>query len=753
MQQSTGRRAAGVTRRTRVARVSHFIPTHALSPLSYHIPPHLDSKVRVGTAVVAPLSGHLRLGIVVATEEGSDRAREDLRSVAENLSLAPDLVELCGWVSDASAVPLPLVLRAALPPGLDTGRYRVLEPAPDWPWKKGDVVGRATLKRALGSDGLRAAGSEGRILLDPAPPERATVEWAVVVEGAAPELSRAPRQREIFEFLMAREGRSRTSTLLSETGASRSALRELANKGAVRLLRRPQPAPLFSTRGDGTVSDLAPFLRGAEPVVGRGGAWLWRMPTHDQAHAVAAVARVAVEGGERVLVLAPEIESVELLVRHLRRVLPAGHAVAPFHSGLGRARTAVYESARAGKVDVLVGTRTAALLPLARLGAICVVDEPNEAHRAEPGYEGLPLHIRDVALERGRIEGAGVLCLSPFPSLRLFAPETRRRARIRELPAREAARWPAVRIVDVRRSGTKLSATLLESCRRSVEEGGRVGIVANRLGYATAVTCNRCGAVRSCPDCGLPLTFHEKAGLLVCNRCGLREAAKDGCSVCGSNRVSPTGLGVERVRKELARSLHQPVGMITAGERELEDAPVVVGTARYVLDREWDAVIMPDPDAILLGSGIGAVERAFRLVYGAAESARELLLVQTRLPQHYALRAAVRGDYPAFAAAELPRLRSLGYPPFAHLASVVLEGTEDAVWRAVELRLRPALEPEVEMSAPVLLAGTGGPSSWRVLLRSGELQAVARAATLAARLAAQTRDGLRVRVDVDPEEA
>lgn len=706
----------------------------------------------VGTAVVAPLSGHLRLGIVVATEEGGDLAREDLRSVAEQLSLAPELVELCGWVSETSAAPLSLVLRAALPPGLDAGRYRVLEPATGWPWKRGDVVGRATLKRTLGSEGLRTAGLEGRIVLDPALAERATVEWAVVVDGATPDLSRAPRQRELFEFLQELQGRCPTSILLSETGASRGALRELANRGAVRLLRRPQPAPLFSTRGDAAIAGLGRFLRGAEPVVGRGGAWLWRIPTCDQPDAVAALARVAVEGGERVLVLVPEIEAVERLVRRLRRVLPAGYTVAPYHSGLGRGRTAVYTAARAGKVDVVVGTRTAALLPLARLGAICVVDEPNEAHRAEPGYEGLPLHIRDVALERSRVEGAGVVYLSPFPSLRLYAPETRRRARIRELPARQAGRWPAVRIVDVRGSGTSLSATLLETCRRTADEGGRVGVVVHRLGYATAVTCNRCGAVRSCPDCGLPLTFHERAGVLVCGRCGFREAAKDACSVCGSDRVSPTGLAVERVRKELWASLDRAVGLITAGERELEDAAVAVGTARYILDREWDALILPDPDALLLGSGIGAVERAFRLIYRAAECARELLLVQTHLPHHYALRAAVRGDYPAFAAAELPRLRALGYPPFTHLASVALEGSEDDVRRAVESRLRPTLEPQVEMSAPVLLSGTGGSTTWRVLLRAGERPAVARAATLAARLAAQTRDGLKVRVDVDPEE-
>jgi primosomal protein N' (replication factor Y) len=303
----------------------------------------------------------------------------------------------------------------------------------------------------------------------------------------------------------------------------------------------------------------------------------------------------------------------------------------------------------------------------------------------------------------------------------------------------------------MRVSGAALSSTVLDACRRVVEEGGRVGVVANRLGYAAAVTCNGCGTVRSCPDCDLPLVLHERAGLLVCDRCGHRGRLTDACGACGSDRASAVGLAVERVRKELSRRLDMSVGLITAGERELEGAPIVVGTARLVFDEEWDAVILPDVDSALLGTGIGAVERAFRLVYRSAETALRVLLIQTRHPEHYALRAAVRGDYPAFAAAELPRLRSLGYPPFAHLASVTLEGPGPALRRAVELRLRPAVESAVEMSGPVPLAHTGGLPRWRVLLRSGERPVVARAATLAARLSAQIR-GLKVRVDVDPEE-
>jgi primosomal protein N' len=82
---------------------------------------------------------------------------------------------------------------------------------------------------------------------------------------------------------------------------------------------------------------------------------------------------------------------------------------------------------------------------------------------------------------------------------------------------------------------------------------------------------------------------------------------------------------------------------------------------------------------------------------------------------------------------------------------VTLEGPRETIRRAVESRLRPALEPAVEISGPVPLTHTGEPPRWRVLLRSGDRPVVARAATLAARLSTETR-GLRVRVDVDPEE-
>ena len=119
------------------------------------------------------------------------------------------------------------------------------------------------------------------------------------------------------------------------------------------------------------------------------------------------------------------------------------------------------------------------------------------------------------------------------------------------------------------------------------------------------------------------------------------------------------------------------------------------------------------------------------------------------------MRAALRGDYETFASGELPKRRRLRYPPHAYLAEIVFEGPEETVRRAIESRLRPALADGIEMLGPVPCSRDGERSIWRVLLRSRKRSALAKAAALVARLAAENRDrgGLEARINMDPEEA
>lgn len=724
--------------------------------MSYRVPEDLSDHLRVGSAVVVPLSGYSRLGIVVEVENAEPgRPLEEVYRVAGGLSLGPELVELCRWISENAAMPLPVVLRRALPPGLRIDLYRVTSPGPGWSWRRGTLVERGSLRRALGKDGLKEAESRACVELSPAPARRESAEW-VVPDEPEPDLARAPRQRELFEEIRAR-GTCRLRPLLEETGIRRETLNALVDRGAVRLTRRAGASPVLAARG----AREQPLPNLVEEALERRCGHLWRVPGDEQVETAAGFCRAATERWEQTLILVPEIRDVERTVSSLAELLPPGVTVAPYHSGLGRDRVAVYEAARQGAADVLVGTRTAALVPLSRPGAICVLDEPNPAHRAEPGFEGVPLHARELALERARIEGTAALITSSTPSLNLYLNVME--GGVRELPARGPRRWPEARVVDMRGSGAVLGRDLVEACRAGMSREGGVGVLVDRLGYSTAVSCASCGVPVSCGSCGSPLAYHGGSsggslrGELVCHRCAARQPLPESCAGCGSGRLTPTGLAVEKARDLLSESLGERVGLVTAGSRSRPDARVVVGTGHEILSRSWDSVLVPDADSLLLGGGVFAAERGFRALYSAAESARERVVVQTRDPENAVLGHALRGDYPTFAAHELPRRKESGYPPYRRLAALTLQGAESAVRRAVESIVEP-LRPRVEAFEPVPRDGSRT-DTWRAALVAGHRADLAEALSAAAGIppASGKRppapgEARRIEIELDPEE-
>ncbi len=733
-----------------VARVALLIPTHALPPLSYSVPDFLRDGIRPGSVVSAPLSSYSRLGVVLDVDDVSEeRSLEELRGVFDWLSLDEQIVAVCRQVSSISAIPVSKALRSALPPGLDLGSYRIVHPGPNWPWRRGAVATRGALRRFLGPEGFKSAEELGRVKLYPHSPEPSMEEWVSVNTDSKPDFGRAHAQQRLFEALSsADEGGVRSADVLEAAGVTRATLLRLEERGLTRREHRPKVTALETAFGQTSQDAEDTFRSLVDGSMDADGVLLWRVPTAEQDEVAVAVARRAVDRGEQALILAPEVEAVERIKQMLLERLPVDSVVAAYHSGMGKSRASIHRAARSGDVDVVVGARAAVLLPMSRLGWICVTEEPDESYRADPGYEGLPLHAREVALERGATSGVSVLLISPTPSLRLYG------GGVGEIPARPAASWPAVRLVDMRGTGAILSDALIKACQDCIDSGGRVGVLVNRLGQAVSVSCNQCGAVRYCPDCGLPLALHgvgQSAGM-ICASCGHRERAEPNCPSCDSNRLSPLGISTERVRLDLRKKLGVEVGLLTAGERVNEEASVVVGTAHGIQEGDWDIICVPDADALFVSASMGAVERGFRILYRAAEAAKTRFVVQTRLPEHYALQAALRGDYPTFAVAELPRLRAAGYPPYAHLAQVVIEGPESVARDAVESRLRERISPAVGMSAVVPVQGPGNRKAWRVLLRASERREAAEAATLAARLGGQGARGLKVLVDVDPEE-
>jgi primosomal protein N' (replication factor Y) (superfamily II helicase) len=397
-------------------------------------------------------------------------------------------------------------------------------------------------------------------------------------------------------------------------------------------------------------------------------------------------------------------------------------------AGLARAGVPVARHPRdwaAGAAGAtVVGTRAAAWAPVGGLAAVVVLDEHDEAHQQT---QAPTWHARDVAAERARRAGVPCVLTSPTPSLealgwgRLLTP-----ARTDERDG-----WPIVDIVDMRRQDPR--AGLLPSpLVRLLRGDRRVLCLLNRTGRARLLACAACGELARCERCGANVTQPDDREL-ACVRCGARRPVV--CAACGATRLKALRQGVARVRDEIEALVGEPVAELSATAEATATTRVVVGTEAALHQVEAaDVVVFLDLDQELLAPRYRAAEqalaliaRAARLVGGKAGGGRVVL--QTHLPRHEVVQAALNADPARAAAAEQERRELLRFPPVTALAEV----SGPAAGAFVAALTPPPLGVEVL-----------GPSGGRWLVRAPDH------GTLADALAAVDRPSGRLRVAVDP---
>jgi primosomal protein N' (replication factor Y) len=380
---------------------------------------------------------------------------------------------------------------------------------------------------------------------------------------------------------------------------------------------------------------------------------------------------------------------------------------------------------------VVIGSRAAAWAPMPDLAAVVVLDEHDERLQEE---RAPTWHARDVAVERAARAGAPCVLASPVPSLEALAWGHL----LTVSRAEERAGWPIVEIVDRSREEPWKTSLLSSALLRHIREGRHVVCVLNTTGRARLLACAACTTLARCEVCEAAVTQPDDH-VLRCPRCGAERPVV--CGHCGGTRFRALRPGVARLRDELAASTGVDVVEVTASSpAPPPDAPVHVGT-EAVLHQvvSADVVAYLDIDGELLPPRYRAAEEAAallvlgaRLVGGRSGGGR--LLVQTRLPHHEVLQAALLADPGRLVDAERARREALGFPPARALAAVSGPAAGELIdgLRAV---LDEARGAEVEVLGPA--AGV-----W--LVRAPDH------ATLADVLAATPRPSGRVRVAVDP---
>ncbi|MEO5590622.1 MAG: primosomal protein N', partial [Gemmatimonadaceae bacterium] len=407
------------------------------------------------------------------------------------------------------------------------------------------------------------------------------------------------------------------------------------------------------------------------------------------------------------------------------------------------------------------------------LGAI-VVDEEHEASYKQG--ENPRYHAREVAIVRARMEGAIVVLGSATPSLETWVNALSDKYTLLSLPERVGGgNLPRVDVVDLRhrplpsatanRGGLEYSAVIRDELDRALaatlERGEQSILLLNRRGYSSFVQCNDCGDVVVCPDCSITLTLHRAPERLLCHYCSHQEVLRTACSRCGGETLRNRGLGTQQVERLIAERF--PSARIarmdvdtTSGKwahAEILDR-VASGAVDILLGTQMIAKGLDFPNVTLVGvvdADVGinlpdfrAAERSYQLMSQVAGRAGRgpkggSVLIQTRLPQHYAVRSAVHHDYSAFVAQELEGRRDPAYPPNLRLANIVFSGTDKeatgdiavaaADWLQKLLKTQTEGDVSLVGPAPCPIERVKTRWRWHVLLKSanaGELTRVSR---------------------------
>ncbi|HCD01632.1 MAG TPA: primosomal protein N', partial [Planctomycetaceae bacterium] len=264
--------------------------------------------------------------------------------------------------------------------------------------------------------------------------------------------------------------------------------------------------------------------------------------------------REVVAYGRQAIVLVPEIS---LTPQTIRRFRSRFDSVAVLHSHLGDAeRHHHWQRIAEGKVQVIVGARSAVFAPTPQLGLI-VIDEEHETtfkQETTPRY-----HARAVARKRAELAGVPLVLGSATPMLESWLAADTGGDKLLSLPARIDDRpMPPVTLVDTRndrriRSGVAIGRGLETFLKQALNDGGQVILFLNLRGHSPAVWCRACGQGMRCGACDVTLTWHRDRRAVVCHICDFEAQPPRECPGCGQVGLKLLGVGTQKLEEEVRK--------------------------------------------------------------------------------------------------------------------------------------------------------------------------------------------------------
>jgi primosomal protein N' (replication factor Y) len=373
-----------------------------------------------------------------------------------------------------------------------------------------------------------------------------------------------------------------------------------------------------------------------------------------------------------------------------------------WHSDISKKkRKEIWLSALSGTAGVIVGARSALMIPISKLGLIVVDEEHEPAFKQE---ENVRYNARDMAVYRAKRSSATIVLASATPSLETFYNMRMGKYIHLTLPKRATgADMPDIKLLDLKlhppQKGNWISPLLINQIQDKLLKKEQTLLFLNRRGYAPLRVCNSCGNKVKCINCETWLVEHRLDNLLTCHHCGYSKHISNICEVCGNkDQMKSCGPGVERIEEEVQR-LFPEAKSITLSSDTMKNQNLLTNAIEQIKNSEVDIIIgtqmvakghdfpklklvgIIDGDIGLSGGDLRASERSFQLLqqvagrsgrHTAGTNDKGLVYLQTFDTENPIIKAIAQNNRDDFFEKELISRKNANMPPYGRLAAIIL---------------------------------------------------------------------------------
>ncbi len=713
-----------------------FIETYVELPVYetfiYSVPKELEEKISVGKRALVPFGKRkLTAYIINISDIMPDTGFEikEIISVEDKIALfSKKLLSFFEWISSYYIYPPGLVIKSALPSGINPNIVRNIKITPEG--QKNILHEKSTLflnllktielnprnEKELSDAGfsnkdIYALEKKGFVeITDSKTICRTKEKFEKFIERTQKPgtLKLTEKQVSILKLIPAGE------TILKKDISSKiinssSTIKSLVKKGLLKeIYKKVSRAPL----GETVVPDNPPELTDEQlfAVKKISGAMdnsfkrylLFGITGSGKTEVYLGLAQKALNMNKTALVLVPEISLISQTEARFKARFPDNTAV--IHSGLSHGeKLDQWMLIVSGERKVVIGARSAIFAPLENIGIIIVDEEHDQSYKQDssPGY-----NARDMAVVRAQIENCPVVLGSATPSLETWTNAVS--GKFEKLSLKKRANnssLPEVFIHDLKKSAKDkgvyklISYSLALEINKTISKNEQVLLFLNKRGFSSFLLCNVCGEAIKCSFCSVTKTYHKADESLVCHICGNRAGLPEVCPGCLNPQLVHLGAGTEKIEKacnflfpkaktiRLDQDTTRKKGELLKKLRMIRDkkADIIIGTQMIAKGHDF-------PDITLVGvinADMGfnlpdfrAAEKTFQVLSQVAGRAgrgekKGSVIMQTYNPEHFSIQTARTQNFENFYKREIVFRKSLFYPPFSKTALIKISGESE----------------------------------------------------------------------------